>query len=122
MDYRIQQVILLMRANPSKGHTLSKLARAVSISASRLRHLFKEEVGMTPTQFLKDLRMRAARELMQTSSLSIKQVMMNVGVNDESHFLRDFKKTFGMTPLQCRVLYKTAQLENSMKATQTSAH
>lgn len=111
MDYRVQKVIVLMRDNPSKPLTLGKLAQAVEMSASRLRHLFKEEVGSTPTQYLKDLRLQIAKELLETSSLRIKQVMMSIGVNDDSHFIRDFKKAFGMTPAQCRALYNTALVE-----------
>lgn len=111
MDYRVQKVILLIREDPSKLHTLSRLAHAVNISASRLRHLFKDEVGTTPTQYVKDLRMQIARELLESTSLRIKQVMMSVGVNDESHFIRDFKRTFGMSPTQCRTLHRTALMK-----------
>ncbi len=115
MDYRVQQVILLMSEDPSKAHTLGNLSLAVNISTSRLRHLFKEEVGTTPTQYLKDLRIRAARDLVETTALSMKQIMISIGINDESHFLRDFKKTFGMTPAQCRVLYRSALVENQYR-------
>lgn len=112
MDYRVQHVILLMSEDPSKGHSLSNLALAINISASRLRHLFKDEVGTTPKQYLKDLRLRVARELVETTALSMKQIMIRSGINDESHFLRDFKKTFGMTPVQCRAHYRSAVIEN----------
>lgn len=111
MDYRVRKVIVLIGDDLSKPLTLDKLAQAVDISASRLRHLFKGEVGSTPTQYLKDLRLQIARELLERSSLPIKQVMMRIGVNDESHFLRDFKRAFCMTPTQCRALYKTALIE-----------
>lgn len=113
MDYRVQHVILLMSRDPSKRHTLGNLSLAVNISASRLRHLFKAEVGNTPKQYLKDLRLRAALELAQTTTLSMKQIMLRVGINDESHFLRDFKKTFGLTPVQCRTLSRAASSESS---------
>jgi AraC-like DNA-binding protein len=103
MEYRVQKIILLIRENPSKPLTLDKLAQAVNMSSSRLRHLFKGEVGKTPTQYLKDLRMERARKLLENTSFHVKQVMMDVGINDESHFLRDFKRAFGMTPKQCRV-------------------
>jgi AraC family transcriptional regulator of arabinose operon len=113
MEYRVQKLISLIRDDPSKQLTLDKMARAVNMSGSRLRHLFKDEVGTTPTQYLKDLRMRMARELLENTSLHLKQVMMNVGVNDESHFIRDFKKAFGMTPKQCRSSYASAQLRKA---------
>jgi hypothetical protein len=46
--------------------------------------------------------MQRARELLETSHLSVKQVMARVGVTDESHFVRDFKKTCGLTPARYR--------------------
>jgi AraC-like DNA-binding protein len=110
MEYRVQKVILLIRENPSKPITLDRLAHAVNMSGSRLRHLFKDEVGKTPTQYLKDLRMEMARKLLEDTSSHVKQVMMSVGVNDESHFIRDFKRAFGMTPKQCRARYHIARL------------
>ena len=120
MDCRIRHILSLIREDPSKEHTLGNLSLAVNISASRLRHLFKDEVGITPTQYLKDFRMRAARELVETTALSMKQIMINVGINDKSHFLRDFKKTFGMTPVQCRLLYRSDPVEKSMHAAEES--
>jgi AraC-like DNA-binding protein len=122
MDYRILKVIVLIRDDLSKQLTLDKLAQAVDISPSRLRHLFKDEVGSTPTRYLKDLRMKIARELLEKSSLRIKQVMINIGVNDESHFVRDFKRTFGMTPTQCRALYNSALIEKQAEARSHSLH
>jgi AraC-like DNA-binding protein len=110
MEYRVQKVILLIRENSSKPITLDKLAQAVSMSSSRLRHLFKDEVGKTPTQYLKDLRMEMAWKLLENTSFHVKQVMVEVGVNDESHFSRDFKRAFGMTPKQCRTRSNVAQL------------
>jgi AraC-like DNA-binding protein len=110
MEYRVQKVILLIRENPSKPLTLDKLARTVSMSSSRLRHLFKDEVGKTPRQYLKDLRMELARRLLENTSFHIKKVMIEVGANDESHFSRDFKRAFGMTPKQYRTRYNISQL------------
>ena len=107
MEYKMRKIIILMEEDLSKQLTLDKLAQTVNMSTSRLRHLFKDEVGATPTQYLKDLRMQGARKLLENTLLHIKRVMMNVGVNDESHFSRDFKRAFGVTPKQYRVRYNS---------------
>ena len=78
--------------------TLEELARAVNLSASHFRHLFKAETGASPVRYLNSLRMRAARELMETTFLSVKQVRSRVGVNDKKHFINGFKKLHGLTP------------------------
>jgi len=78
------------------------MARSVQLSPSRLRHLFKAETGVTPAQHLKSLRMREAKKIMGAAYFSAKEVMTKVGLSDKSHFERDFKKTYGLTPAQYR--------------------
>ena len=46
--------------------------------------------------------MREATVLLSTTFLSIKEVMVRVGFGDESHFVKDFKKIYGMTPTEYR--------------------
>lgn len=81
---------------------LSKLGRPVNLSPSYLRRLFKAEVGMTPFKYMKTLRMERAKHLLETTFLSVKEVMQTVGVNNRSHFIKDFKKLYGLTPTQLR--------------------
>ena len=42
--------------------------------------------------------MEKARYLLETSLLSVKEITHSVGLNDESHFVRDFKKAYGVPP------------------------
>ena len=44
--------------------------------------------------------------MLETTRLSVKQVMAGVGLSDESHFVRDFKKTCGLTPARYRQLFQ----------------
>jgi AraC family transcriptional regulator of arabinose operon len=46
--------------------------------------------------------MQAAKELLETTFLSIKEIVALVGFNDESHFVRNFKKLYGVTPSEHR--------------------
>ena len=78
------------------------MGRIIGLSPSRLRHMFKAETGMTPTQFLKSLRIRKAKSLLETTRLSVKEVMASVGVSDPSNFTRDFKRAHGLTPTHAR--------------------
>ena len=102
MDRRIETSIKLIEDSISRKLTLDDLAQSVNLSASRLRHLFKAEVGTTPTQYLKSRKMQEAKNLMGNSYLTMKQVMIEIGVSDVSHFVRDFKMAFGLTPTQYR--------------------
>jgi AraC family transcriptional regulator of arabinose operon len=100
IDVRIR--LCLDRLEQSVEHgapvTLEELARDVNLSPSRLRHLFRETVGRSPTQYLRLLRMTQAKRLLDTTFLRVKEVMCAVGSNDLSHFVRDFKRLFGQAP------------------------
>jgi AraC family transcriptional regulator of arabinose operon len=102
MDFRIQIVIQFMQENLSHALSLEKLATAVNLSPSRLSHIFKAETGLSPAQYWKSLRLREAANLLTNSFLRVQEITQRVGIQDESHFHRDFKKTFGLTPLQFR--------------------
>jgi transcriptional regulator GlxA family with amidase domain len=101
-DYRVQKVIALMEEFLHQGRSASSLAKDVNLSSSRLHQVFKEETGLSPAKYLRLLRMQQAKEFLETSCLSVKEVMVRVGVTDESHFVRDFKKTYGYTPAKYR--------------------
>lgn len=98
MDPRVRQAIDLLSEDLSRDFDFKALAASVNLSPSRLRHLFKDETGLTPAQYLKHLRLKRAKELLEGSFLRLKEVMPLVGINDESHFVRDFKKAHGLPP------------------------
>ncbi len=97
LDRRVGIALALMRQSLGQKVTLELVAESVNLSASRLRHLFKEQTGMTPAQYIKSLRIREARELADETFLSVKQIRFRIGINDASHFSRDFKNVYGAT-------------------------
>jgi transcriptional regulator GlxA family with amidase domain len=105
MEPRVHRAIRLMMADLCRDISFSQLAQSVNLSESRLRHLFKGELGLSPTQYLKAQRMRVARRLLETTFLNVKEIMLKVGVKDKSHFIRDFKKAFALSPTQYRAQY-----------------
>jgi len=102
MDRRIELVIAKIDTETSYSWDTATLARLVSLSPSRFRHLFKQETGTPPAQHLKDFRLRKAELMLRTTFLSIKEVLTQVGLGSNSHFVHDFKKRYGMTPTAYR--------------------
>jgi|SRR5918992_1001523 transcriptional regulator GlxA family with amidase domain len=102
MDPRVQQAIDLLSKDLSRNVDIEALAESVNLSSSRLRHLFKDKTGLTPAQYLKRLRLERARELIDGSFLRLKELMPQVGITDESHFVRDFKNKHGLSPIKYR--------------------
>jgi transcriptional regulator GlxA family with amidase domain len=108
MDQRLQIVIALMKAELHRDISLDEIATSVNLSLSRLHHLFKAQTGTTPAQYLRFLRMEQARELLEFTFMSVKQIMVSVGVRDRSHFEREFKRMYGLTPTRYRASAKLA--------------
>jgi len=70
------------------------------ISASSLQRAFAKYFGMSPKQYLIQLRMNRALELLMESKLSVKEISSACGFTDEKYFSRAFKKKYGYPPSQ----------------------
>jgi transcriptional regulator GlxA family with amidase domain len=102
IDQRVESVIALMRADLRRGLSLARMAQSVRLSPTRLCCLFKVETGLPPARYLKKMRMHDAAGLLVRTLLSVKETMASVGLTDESHFVKDFKRIYLVTPTQYR--------------------
>lgn len=98
MFRKIQKVIQHINVHMEETITICDLAKAGGLSRSRLCDLFKTETGLAPMQYVKRRRIEHARKLFETTSLSVREVRLMVGLPDRSHFAREFKGSFGVTP------------------------
>jgi transcriptional regulator GlxA family with amidase domain len=111
-DPRIQRAIALLSASPATP--VQEIAVSLNLSVSRLRHIFKAELGVSPKQYARQVRFERARNLLRSTFLRVKEVTAAVGVNDPSHFVRDYKGLFRHTPSQERTEF-SRQLANIAK-------
>ena len=103
MDRRIKKVLeLLQDESVVRGMISSGLPKQVSLSRSGLYRIFKAEMKTSPARYAKVKRMEAAARLLETTYLSVKEIAAQVGLHDQSHFVRDFKKQYGHTPTEYR--------------------
>jgi AraC-like DNA-binding protein len=82
--------------------SIPELAAAVNLSPSRFAHLFTREVGTPPARYIHERRIARARVLLERTFLTVRQVMVCVGLHDPSHFARDFRRVHGVAPSQLR--------------------
>jgi two-component system response regulator YesN len=115
MDRRIQKVVAIIEAERSTSANLSDLARAVNLSVWHLSHLFRRETNMSIIDYRKKRRLAKAGRLLESTFLSIKEIMAMMAVNDRSHFTRDFKKSYGLSPTEYR-RYKENQQDSGIIA------
>jgi len=82
--------------------TMNSLAEYLQMSAVSLSIEFKNELEMNPSEYLANLRMNKAKELLRNTDMLIKDVGTAVGYEDDRSFRRRFKKYTGVTPAQYR--------------------
>ena len=102
MDSRIQRVIALIDGDADQWLTLDDMAKTVRLSPSRLRHKFKAEVGVTPAQYLRNVRMTKAAKLLKDGNLSIKEVRVAIGLESDSYFTHLCERFYGQPPSRIR--------------------
>ncbi len=103
VDPRVTRVMSIVTTRADCKLTLPDLASETGLSVSRICHLFKIHTGSTPARYLKQFRIERARELLEATFLSVKEICARVGLNDVSHFVRDFEKTYGLSPSRYRM-------------------
>lgn len=95
---RIGKAIIKIRADLKKPLAVQKLAETAGMSQSSFHAHFKLVTGTTPLQYQKDLRMIAARELIQSGQVSVASSGFEVGYESPTHFSRDYTRKFGVPP------------------------
>jgi transcriptional regulator GlxA family with amidase domain len=114
MEYRISQIIDEIQANLKIQITVDEMALKTDLSRDHFTKLFKKTIGKPPIQYVRDKRLEKACELLKTSNKRVKTIMYEVGIKDQSHFVRDFKAKYGTTPNEFRQKYwDKIQAENA---------
>ena len=89
-------------ANLSQPITTDSLSKACGMNRTYLCKRFAEETGLTPGQYVTQVKMEEARRLMDITAKSIAEIAAYLGYSSQSHFHRVFKAHAGMTPAQYR--------------------
>lgn len=84
-------------ASPMK---ISEIASVCHISESHFRRLFEESIGMTPVEYLNQVRVRKACDLIKKTGNSMEEIAVKVGFTTTSTFNRNFKRITGTSPYQ----------------------
>jgi AraC-like DNA-binding protein len=93
----ITAAIAFMKQEMHHPLSVQDLAEAVSMSESGFAHMFKAATGVSPLQFLKQLRMEQARRFLLGGS-NVSEAADSVGYSSLSHFISEFKRYFGKSP------------------------
>jgi AraC family transcriptional regulator len=100
----VAEAVRFIQENYSRDVSLNDIAEAVHLSPFHVARLFKQALGVSPHQYLIQVRVNSARSLLEAGSgeRSLAEVASAVGFADQSHLTRHFKRLLGVTPKQIR--------------------
>ncbi len=78
------------------------LAKMMCMSYSRFRKTFKEYTGFAPSQFIQEVKIKTAKEMLTNTFMSVKEIAYELGFENKDYFFTVFRKLTGMTPIHYR--------------------
>lgn len=102
---KIAEAIEYINDHYTSNLTLREVASQLGLNESYFRHLFKDEMKISFKSYLTLLRLSSAQKLLISSSLSINEIIQDVGYSNISQFYKLFKLNYNMTPAEYRRRY-----------------
>lgn len=109
----VQTITTYFQENYMKKISVEEIARYSYLSTTYITKIYKEITGDTPINYLINLRMEKAIEILREGHFSIQDVAKKVGYDDPYYFSKLFKKKFGVSPL----VYKRQALNQGQTTT-----
>src|SRR6266567_690832 len=94
----IHRVVEYLHRGYSEKITVEEMARVAAISPSHFSRVFRKETGLSPMNYLIDLRLSKARRLLVSGEPCVTSVALRCGFASPSHFTDSFRKRFGCPP------------------------
>ena len=102
----VDKALSFMHSEYANGITVTSVANYLNLDRTYFSTLFKSETGVSPVDYLSDLRLNKAAELMSVYGRSPTTAALSSGYADYCHFSRAFKKHFGISPKRYREMHK----------------
>lgn len=102
LDSRIREAMDYLCRHYTQNLSLDQLGAVVGLSGSRLGHLFRKQVGLTPGQFLERQRLERACQLLEFSARPIHSIAEELGFENPFYFTLRFKRHLGQSPRDYR--------------------
>jgi AraC-like DNA-binding protein len=90
----------VVESNVNSNLKLEEIAFLCNMSLSTFKRHFKNEYKQPPGKWLKDKRLKKAKELLQGGDLKASDIYLNIGYNNLSNFSVAFKNKFGISPTE----------------------
>lgn len=94
----IEQIILYINENIYSALNVEDLCEKFAISRSSLQSLFRNNIGLSPKEYISNLKLKKSKELIKESKYTISEISAILGFSSIHYFSRRFKQKFGMNP------------------------
>lgn len=112
---KVQEACILMQENINQKIKPEDIAKKLYMSYSSFRKIFKYQTGISPLQYMLQLKLEKIKELLETTDLPIQDIAINLGFESADYFSFFFKSKIGLNPLsyrketaKCKEAYKEA--------------
>ena len=102
----VEEAIEFINSHYDGPLQISEIAEHVSLSRFYFTRLFRKETGRTPNDYLADVRINAAKEMLTDKILTIAEIAERCGFANTSHFTRFFREKTGQTPAAFRNFFR----------------
>lgn len=97
-EERLKSVLLFLQENYGSSLTVADMAVAVNISERECSRCFKKQLGITPMDYLLNLRLSKACAMLDNTGLSVGEIASACGFSSSSYFSKQFRDRFSLTP------------------------
>ncbi|NQU35615.1 MAG: helix-turn-helix domain-containing protein [Bacteroidetes bacterium] len=104
-DPAIREAQIFIENNYEEKLNIDQIADMFSISSRNFLRRFKKATSNTPSEYIQRVKIEAAKKKLESSVLTVNEVMYRVGYNDEKAFRNTFRKYTGLSPLVYRSKY-----------------
>lgn len=101
----VNEVLAAIYERYNENISMKSLADDLHVNVMYLSQLFKREVGMTLSRYINQYRLAIAKDLLIASKLSVAQIAVKVGYQNQAYFYRVFKQSEGVSPKEYRQHY-----------------
>ena len=102
-----------LQQNYDQNISIQALADSLGMARSTIHKLFKDKIGLSPQQFLMQLRLDAVCRLLENSQATIDEIAAQAGLRDKSYLTRVFKEKYGITPGAYRKAHITKKTQSA---------
>src|SRR5690606_28800395 len=110
---RVREAVQFIHENIERTNTINDICKEVGLTETKLQEGFKILYGATINNYINDVRLNLASQLLRGTNLNISEIVYKVGLTSRSYFSKIFKEEYQMTPTEYRQLHiKKPSLDN----------